>query len=122
MSMRSSVRWLLLALAGLAVALAVALAASKLVSQRIGLVSEPLRAGESLAPAAADSAPHRREPRQNGSKSGGDDGPATQPATTGSAPTPATTGPAPAPTSVPNEGSEPTTAAGEDAESGAEDD
>ena len=50
--MRSSVavRWLLLAVAGLLVAVAVAVAASKLTSQRIGLASEPLEAGRALAP------------------------------------------------------------------------
>ena len=43
-------RWTLLALLGLAVAAAISVAASHLVSQRIGLASEPLSAGKELAP------------------------------------------------------------------------
>jgi hypothetical protein len=46
----STFRWVLLALAGLAIAIAVGIVASQLTSQRIGLASEPLSAGESLAP------------------------------------------------------------------------
>jgi hypothetical protein len=46
----SIVRWTLLALLGLAVAAAVSVAASHLVSKRIGLASEPLSAGKELAP------------------------------------------------------------------------
>lgn len=46
----STLRWVLLALAGLAIAVAVGIVASRVTSQRIGLASEPLRAGESLAP------------------------------------------------------------------------
>ncbi len=49
----STMRWVLLALAGLLVAVAVAVLAGKLTSQRIGLASEPLRAGEALAPRPA---------------------------------------------------------------------
>lgn len=45
-----ALRWFALALAGLAVAVAVGYAASRVTSQRIGLASEPLQAGESLAP------------------------------------------------------------------------
>lgn len=46
-----AVRWTLLALAGLAVAIALTYAAGTLSSQRIGLSSEPLTAGEQLVPA-----------------------------------------------------------------------
>ena len=42
--------WVALAILGLAVAAAVSLAASQLSSQRIGLASEPLTAGNRLAP------------------------------------------------------------------------
>ena len=45
------VRWTLLAIAGLAVAMALTYAAGTLSSQRIGLSSEPLTAGERLVPA-----------------------------------------------------------------------
>ena len=48
--MTSWLRWTLLALLGLAVAAAISVAASNLVSQRIGLASEPLTAGQELAP------------------------------------------------------------------------
>jgi hypothetical protein len=50
MTVPTPLRWLLLALAGLLVAVAVAVLASKLTSQRIGLSSEPLEAGQTLAP------------------------------------------------------------------------
>lgn len=43
--------WILLALAGLAVAVALSVTASNLSTQPIGLSGEPLRAGEKLAPA-----------------------------------------------------------------------
>jgi hypothetical protein len=44
--------WILLALAGLAVAVALSVAASNLSTQPIGLSGEPLRAGDRLAPAS----------------------------------------------------------------------
>jgi hypothetical protein len=50
MSAPSWLRWTLLALLGLAIAAGVSVAASHLVSQRIGLASEPLTAGRALAP------------------------------------------------------------------------
>ncbi len=46
-------RWSLLALAGLIAAVAVGVAAAALTSSRIGLSSEPIRAGEALAPKPA---------------------------------------------------------------------
>ena len=54
MKLSAKARWIFLALAGLLVALAVAVAASTLTSQRIGLASEPLQAGQDLA-----ALPHR---------------------------------------------------------------
>ena len=59
-----AVRWTLLAVAGLAVAIALTYAAGTLSSQRIGLSSEPLTAGERLVPAqtvtpSASPRPHR---------------------------------------------------------------
>ena len=45
------VGWVLLALAGLAVAVLLSVAASSLSTQPIGLSGEPLRAGDKLAPA-----------------------------------------------------------------------
>jgi len=46
------VRWVGLALLGIVVAAAVAIAASRLASQQIGLASQPVSAGDALAPAA----------------------------------------------------------------------
>lgn len=43
--------WVLLALAGIAIAVALSVAASNLSTQPIGLSGEPLRAGDRLAPA-----------------------------------------------------------------------
>jgi hypothetical protein len=51
----STLRWPLFALIGLLVAVAVALLANHLVSERIGISSEPVTAGESLSPKQ----PHR---------------------------------------------------------------
>jgi hypothetical protein len=47
------IRWALIALLGLAVAALVSLSASELTSQPVGLASEPLTAGDQLAPATA---------------------------------------------------------------------
>ena len=49
----SILRWSLLALAGLAVAIGVGGAAAALTSNQIGLSEEPIRAGEALAPSSA---------------------------------------------------------------------
>ena len=53
MSRRSLAFWTVAAIAGLLVAAGVTLAASKLSSQRIGLSSEPLSAGDELAAPAS---------------------------------------------------------------------
>jgi allophanate hydrolase subunit 2 len=45
--------WILLALAGLAVAVVLSVAASNLSTQSIGLEGQPLRAGDRLAPTSA---------------------------------------------------------------------
>lgn len=46
-------RWLGLALLGILVAAAISVAASRLASQQIGLASQPISAGDALAPATA---------------------------------------------------------------------
>jgi len=85
-------RWTLLALLGLAVAAGVSVAASHLVSQRIGLASEPLSAGKELAP------PPRERPNDRHAS----DSRTTTPATTTTTTTTTTTGPpGPATTSPP---------------------
>ena len=76
--MRRLLLWTALALGGLLVAVGVTTAATSLTSQRVGLQSEPLDAGESLAPAAtafpdaaADPRPPRgRSPSARASRSG----------------------------------------------------
>ena len=48
--MNSTVRWIALALLGIAIAAGVSIAASRLASQQIGLASQPISAGDALAP------------------------------------------------------------------------
>lgn len=59
--MRSTtLRWIGLALLGIVIAAGVAVAASSLVSHQIGLASEPLSAGDALAPVVSHAAAHAR--------------------------------------------------------------
>ena len=51
MRLPGSARWILLALAGLAIAIGVAIAAANLTSRQIGIASESVSAGDALAPA-----------------------------------------------------------------------
>lgn len=51
MKLPASAKWIGLALLGLAVAIGVAIAASHLTSQQIGIASESITAGDKLAPA-----------------------------------------------------------------------
>lgn len=81
------VGWVLLALAGLAVAVALSVAASNLSTQPIGLSGEQLRAGDRLAPAE----PAARKPAAK---------PKRRPSRTTTAPAPTRTTPAQAPTPV----------------------
>jgi hypothetical protein len=53
-------RWIGLALLGLAVAAAVSIAASQLASQQVGLASQPISAGDALAPAGAEGRPRAK--------------------------------------------------------------
>jgi hypothetical protein len=50
-SLPATVKWVLLALVGLAIAIGVAIAAANLTSQQIGIASESVSAGDTLAPA-----------------------------------------------------------------------
>jgi hypothetical protein len=68
--------WILLALAGLALAVVLSVTASNLSTQPIGLSGEPLRAGDRLAPASV-----KRTPRPPAKK------PKAAPPTTTTAPT-----------------------------------
>ena len=53
-------RWIGLAVLGILIAAAISIAASRLASQQIGLASQPISAGDALAPAAKT-----REPRHS---------------------------------------------------------
>jgi hypothetical protein len=55
-------RWLGLALLGILIAAAVSIAASRLASQQIGLASQPISAGDALAPTASREMPKHRHP------------------------------------------------------------
>jgi hypothetical protein len=92
-------KWVGLALIGLLIAAAVAIAASRLASQQIGLASEPISAGDALAPAVAS--PHAgRRPRKGHRHSFGAPTPTTSTPTTTAGPQPTTTT-EPAPTEIP---------------------
>lgn len=60
--MSTTMRWVGLALLGVAIAVGVSIAASGLVSQQIGLASEPITAGDALAP-RVEQTTHRQKPR-----------------------------------------------------------
>jgi hypothetical protein len=65
--MVATMRWLGLALLGILIAAAVSVAASRLASQQIGLASQPISAGDALAP-APEGKPTRQTPRQHAGK------------------------------------------------------
>ncbi len=56
MKLSATVKWIGLALLGLAISAAVAIAASDLVSRQIGIASESVSAGDTLAPAVESAA------------------------------------------------------------------
>lgn len=58
MRVSATFKWIGLALLGIAVAAVVAIAAGNLASRQIGLASEPITAGEALAPAAGPNRGH----------------------------------------------------------------
>ncbi|MGN6257630.1 MAG: hypothetical protein ACTHN3_07760 [Solirubrobacterales bacterium] len=80
MSLSAAVKWVLLALVGVAIAIGVAIAAANLTSQQIGIANESVSAGDALAPSLtvpAEGKPHRR----TGDHGGPDEGtPTTIPA------------------------------------------
>jgi hypothetical protein len=60
MRVPATIRWIALALLGFLIAAGVSIAASSLASQQIGLASEPINAGDDLAPAVRTHAtPHK---------------------------------------------------------------
>ena len=50
MTLPASLKWVLLALVGLAIAIGIAIAAANLTSQQIGIANESVSAGDALAP------------------------------------------------------------------------
>ena len=86
MSLSATVKWVLLALAGLAIAIAIAIAAANLTSQQIGIASESVSAGDALAPAL--NVPGEGKPQGEG---GDRSGPGTEETTTPSSPPAPTT-------------------------------
>lgn len=80
MSLRGSLRWIGLALLGLVIAAAVALAAGHLASQQIGIASESVSAGNSLAPPVTSA--HRRHKEDTGAKGPEKSAEASEPETT----------------------------------------
>jgi hypothetical protein len=85
------VTWTLLAVLGLLAAIAVGIAASELTSRRIGLSSEPIRAGDALAPEY-----HRHDGRGQGDGTkphGGGDAAPVSPVSPGDSYVPPTTTP-----------------------------
>jgi hypothetical protein len=63
----ATIRWVVLALLGLLIAAGVSIAASSLVSQQIGLASEPISAGDALAPQESSRANSHEAPRRKAS-------------------------------------------------------
>ncbi|MFP5388451.1 MAG: hypothetical protein ACLGG5_04040 [Thermoleophilia bacterium] len=63
----ATLRWAGLALLGIVIAAAVSVAASRLASQQIGLASEPISAGDALAPARRGPRPAPAESRGSSS-------------------------------------------------------
>lgn len=68
MRVPATMRWLGLALLGILIAVGVSIAASRLASQQIGLASQPISAGDALAP-AAQQRPKRHRPGQRSGNS-----------------------------------------------------
>lgn len=74
MNVPTTLRWIALALLGLIIAAAVALGASRLASQQIGIASESVSAGDNLAPPITPATKRRQEkpkeerPRKEGTR------------------------------------------------------
>ncbi len=82
----ATLKWLGLALLGIAIAAGVAIAAGNLAGQQIGLSSESISAGDALAPVARSTVGHRSA--HSGKRTGDGRPTPTAPATTRSTPAP----------------------------------
>ena len=89
MRIPAAAKWIGLALLGLMIAVAVAVAASHLVSQQIGIASESISAGDSLAPAVGSVRPPESGVAGDGNAAGTGRG---EPGTTTAEPPPEETG------------------------------
>jgi len=83
MNLRVTAKWVALALVGLAIAIGVAIAAANLTSQQIGIASESVSAGDTLAPSLRS--PEEREDQRG--QGGRDKGRGEKPTTTPTEPT-----------------------------------
>ena len=66
--MTATSKWIALALLGLAIAAGVAFTATRLVSEQIGIASEPVSVGYELAPAVRSTAPPARADDNGGTR------------------------------------------------------
>jgi hypothetical protein len=82
-NLRVTAKWVALALVGLAIAIGVAIAAANLTSQQIGIASESVSAGDTLAPSLRS--PEERE--DQGGQGGRDKGRGEKPTTVPTEPT-----------------------------------
>lgn len=114
MRSRATIKWAGLALAGLLIAVGVAIAAGNLASRQIGLASEPISAGDALAPAASGSGNrHHPPPPSNRHHGPGTTVPTTPSSPSTTAPKPEPTTPT-APTPEPTAPTSPSNGAGDD--------
>ena len=84
MSISATAKWILLALAGVAIAIGVAIAAANLTSQQIGIANESVSAGDALAPSLQ--VPAEAKPRGEGHDHGPEEEPLPTTTTEGSLP------------------------------------
>jgi outer membrane biosynthesis protein TonB len=110
MNAGAAAKWVLLALAGLAVAVAVAIAASHLTSQQIGIASESVSAGDALAPSLRTA---ETQDKRGGHRHGDRKPPAEPPERTETT-VPTEPGPTTPEATVPVEPAEPPSEGGED--------
>lgn len=101
--MSVTLRWVGLALVGILIAAAISIAASRLASQQIGLASEPISAGDTLAPEVRGIAGRPSRRRAGGAGRA-----------TGTTPASGQTSPAPVPSATPGSGTAGTGEPGED--------
>jgi len=93
MRVPEKLKWIGMAVLGILIAAAIAVAASRLASRQIGLASEPISAGDALAPQTTR--PGRAADRRSQSRA--PEATTSEPTTTTAAPEPTPTSPVPTP-------------------------